>query len=215
MNYLQVVNNVLRRMRENEVSTVTESVYSTMVGDYVNDAYTLISDAWDWSAFRTTLTIETVADIFNYVLVDSQNRIKMLSFLNDSSNWFMKYKPQVWMDNVFLNNDPLKGAPQYFTYNGVDLNGDTQIDIYPIPDGVYTLRYNCILRPENLTSDTDKILIPSQPLIHMSIALLSRERGETGGASAAELYNIADRYLGDAIALDAHKHPEELIWNYI
>ena len=215
MTYLQIVNNVLRRMRENEVSAVSENTYSAMVGDYVNDAYTLVSDAWDWSGFRTTLTIETVEDIFNYILVGSQNRVKLLSFLNDTSNWFMTYKPQVWMDNVFLNNDPLKGPPQYFTYNGVDENGDTQIDIYPIPDAVYTLRYNCVLRPESLVNDSDKVLIPSQPLIHMAIALLSRERGETGGPSAAELYSIADRYLGDAIALDAHKHPEELVWNYI
>lgn len=215
MTYLQIVNNVLRRMREDEVDTVSQNTYSKMVGDFVNDAFRIVADAWDWSGFRTTLTIETIEDVFNYVLTGSANNVKELSFLNDTSNWFMEYKPQVWMDNVFLNQDPVKNSPQYFTYNGVDEEGDTQIDIYPIPDGVYTLRYNCILRPTELTTDAQKVMIPSAPIIHLAIALLARERGETGGTATSEYFGLADKYLSDAIAHDAHKHPEELTWNYI
>jgi len=41
---------------------------------------------------------------------------------------------------------------------------------------------------------------------------LARERGETGGTSTAEYFAVADKSLGDAIALDAQKHPEETIW---
>ena len=36
--YLTIVNHVLRRMRENEVSNVSTNNYSKMVGDFVNDA---------------------------------------------------------------------------------------------------------------------------------------------------------------------------------
>jgi hypothetical protein len=50
------------------------------------------------------------------------------------------------------------------------------------------------------------------PVIHLAIALLARERGETGGTSASEYFGIADNYLSDAIALDAQKHPDETIW---
>jgi hypothetical protein len=46
----------------------------------------------------------------------------------------------------------------------------------------------------------------------MAVALLARERGETGGTSAPEYFGIADKFLSDAIALDAQKHPEETIW---
>ena len=38
MTYLDLVNNVLRRLREDEVSSVSESSYSKLVGDFVNDA---------------------------------------------------------------------------------------------------------------------------------------------------------------------------------
>ena len=36
MTYLQIVNQVLRRMRQAEVASVTESTYSTMIADFVN-----------------------------------------------------------------------------------------------------------------------------------------------------------------------------------
>src|SRR6056300_1108243 len=99
MTYLNLVNNVLRRLREDEVSSVTSNTYSKMVGDFVNDAKKIVEAAWDWSALRTTLTITTTADIFNYVLTGSQNRIKALNVINDTSNVFMEYRPATWFDD--------------------------------------------------------------------------------------------------------------------
>jgi hypothetical protein len=212
MTYLELVNNVLRRMREDEVSTVTENTYSKMVGDFVNDAKNQVEAAWDWSGLRTTLTVTTSADIFNYVLTGSQNRVKALTVINDTSNVFMEYRPATWFDDNYLNKDPISGSPQYYTYNGVNGNGDTQIDVYPKPDGVYAIRFNCVFRNPELSADADKLVIPSAPVIHLAIALLARERGETGGTSAPEYFAIADNYLSDDIALDAQKHPDETIW---
>jgi hypothetical protein len=212
MTYLELVNNVLRRMREDEVSTVTENTYSKMVGDFVNDAKNIVEAAWDWSGLRTTLTVTTSADIFNYVLTGSQNRVKALNVINDTSNVFMEYRPATWFDDNYLNQDPVSGSPQYYTYNGVNSSGDTQIDVYPKPDGVYAIRFNCVFRNPELSADVDELVIPSAPVIHLAIALLARERGETGGTSAPEYFAIADNYLSDAIALDAQKHPDETIW---
>ena len=212
MTYLNVVNNVLRRMREEEVSSVQDNTYAKMVGDFVNDAKRTVEDAWDWSALRTTLTITTTDDIFNYVLTGSQNRIKELNVINDTSNIIMEYRPAKYFDEQYLVQNPVKGSPKFFTYNGVDSDGDTQIDVYPKPDGVYTIRFNCVLRGADLSADSDDLLVPSMPIIHLAIALLARERGETGGTSAPEYFAIADRYLSDAIALDAQKHPEEVIF---
>jgi len=199
-------------MREDEVSSVQSTSYSKMVGDFVNDAKKIVEAAWDWSALRTTLTITTTADIFNYVLTGSQNRIKALNVINDTDNIFMEYRPATWFDDKYLNQDPVSGSPEYYTYNGVDSSGDSQIDVYPKPDGVYTIRFNCIFRNDDLSADVDTLMIPSMPVIHLAIALLARERGETGGTSAPEYFGIADKYLSDAIALDAQKHPDETIW---
>lgn len=212
MTYLNLVNNVLRRLREDTVSTVTNDTYSTMVGDFVNDAKELVETAWDWSALRTTLTITTAADDYTYSLTGSGDKGKVFRVINDTSNLEMQYQTQNWFDNQFFIQNTASGAPEYFTYNGVDASGDTQIDVYPKPDGVYSLKVKMVNRNVPLSNDSDTLAIPSQPVIHMAVALLARERGETGGTSTPEYFAIADRYLSDAIALDAQKHPEETIF---
>lgn len=215
MNYLQAVNSVLRRLREEEVDSVSETLYSKLIGDFVNDAKQLVQDSADWSGLRTTLTVTTSEDIFNYGLTGSQNNIKLLDVLNDTQNNFMQYRDTYWFDNVFLNNTPAKGAPYYFSFNGVDSNGDTLVDVYPIPDGVYDLRFNVILRNDELVEDTDQIVIPNLPIVHLALAMAARERGETGGTSTPEYFAIADKYLSDAIALDLNKNPEQLVYREV
>jgi hypothetical protein len=66
--YLNIVNEVLRRLREDEVSSVTQNTYSKMVGDFVNDAKQIVEDSHDWSALRTTVVVPTVADTTEYSL---------------------------------------------------------------------------------------------------------------------------------------------------
>lgn len=212
MTYLQLVNKVLTRLREETVSTVSQNTYSSLVGELVNDAKRIVEDSWDWSALRTTLTVTTTADIFNYVLTGSGNRAKMLDVINDTSNFFIDYKDAHWFNKAFLVDEPASGSPRYYTFNGVDSNGDTAVDISPIPDGVYTLRFNSVLRTPELENDTDEVTIPTLPVIHFAVALASRERGETGGQSSGELLVMAQQMLSDAIALDAIKHPEETIY---
>jgi hypothetical protein len=200
-------------MRENEVSAVSENTYSAMVGDYVNDAYRLIKDSWKWSSLRQTISIATVDATPSYELTGSDYSLEILSVIDTDTGEFLTYKPQVWFTEKY--NQPLvSGRPTYYTFDG-EASGVPKIKLYPQPNDVYNIAFDVVIRADELTEGSDVVLVPNLPLIHMSIALLSRERGETGGPSAAELYSIADRYLGDAIALDANKHPEELVWNYI
>lgn len=215
MTYLEIVNKVLRRLREDTVETVNQTTYSALIGEFVNDAKRTVEDAWDWSALRTTLTVTTSSDIFNYSLTGSGNRLELLDVVNDTSNFFMKYRDSHWFNKTFLVDEPATGSPMYYGFNGVDVNGDTAVDLSPIPDGVYSLRFNAILRTPELTEDTDEVGIPTLPIIHTAVALAVAERGESGGQSAAELLIIADRMLSDAIALDAYKHPEELVYRAV
>ena len=212
MTYLNLVNNVLRRLREDEVSNVQDTTYSKMVGDFVNDAKRMVEDSWDWSALRTTLSVDTESGTFSYILTGSENRVKVLYAYNDTQDVELRYQTPIWFDQKYMMSSPEEGSPEYYVFNGVDANGDTQVDVYPKPDGIYTLRFNVIQRQDDLTSNTDSLSVPAMPVIHLAVALLARERGETGGTSAPEYFGIADKYLSDAIALDAQKHPEEVIW---
>ena len=212
MTYLQLVNSVLRRLREDEVTTVSQNSYSKLIGEYVNDAKRTVEDAYNWTALRTTLSLTTVPNTFNYVLTGSQNKMTVLDVINDTSNFFMQYRSSSWMNNAFLIDEPPKSTPQFYSFNGVDANGDNAVDVYPKPSGVFQLRFNVVLRTSDFTEDTDNMTVPSSPVIQLATALGARERGETGGTSAVELFGLADNTLSDAIAIDASQHPEETIW---
>jgi len=184
-----------------------------MVDDFVTNSKRIIKRAWIWSAARLAMTITTEEVVFIYVLTGSQNRLKVLDVINDTSNFFVEYRPQRWFDEHYLIQPVVKGTPQYYTFNATDPAGDTQVDLYPKPDGVYKVRVNAIVRDDDLTQDAESVIVPSAPVIHYAVALLARERGETGGISAQEYFGVADRFLSDAIAIDAAKHPEEVIWS--
>ena len=85
MTYLQLVNEVLTRLRESNVSTVTETSYSSLIGLFVNDAKRAVEDAWDWSALSTTITIPTVAGTTLYTVTGSGGRQRSVA-VNDTTN---------------------------------------------------------------------------------------------------------------------------------
>ena len=59
MTYLNLMNNVLRRLREEETTSVTSTTYVKMVGDFINDAKKVVEEATDWSALRETIVVTT------------------------------------------------------------------------------------------------------------------------------------------------------------
>lgn len=219
MTYLQMVNSVLRRLREKEVTTVqglvNQNSYARLIGDFINEAKNTAENAWDWSALRTTLTVTTQNDIFNYILVGSGNRFEVLNVINDTEDRFMQYQTGNWFDKAYLMNDVVEGPPAYYNFNGVDANGDTQVDVYPKPDDAYTLRFNVIKRTPDLSLDADRVLIPSRPIILLAYAMAIEERGEDGGNSSLYAYQMGQSALSDEIALDAARHPENITWTSV
>ena len=49
MTYLELVNDVLIRLREAEVETVSQTDYSKLIGKFVNDAKRQVEDAYSWN----------------------------------------------------------------------------------------------------------------------------------------------------------------------
>jgi hypothetical protein len=214
MNYIQLVNSVLRRLRETEVSSVADNAYSKMIGEFVNDAKRQTEDAYPWNALSDTLTATTGADVFNYILVGSGQRFRVIDVLNDTSNTIVVNAPTRWMDEKFLLTTAQKGAPAYYNFNGVNSNGDTQVDLYPIPNGVYNIRFNIIKPQVPLSADADTLLVPHEPVVFNAVARALAERGEDGGIQSGEMYALYTQSLGDAIAIETGRYIEEQAWEW-
>jgi hypothetical protein len=82
----------------------------------------------------------------------------------------------------------------------------------PIPDDVYPISVLGHRSMADLADDTDELRIPDQPVLYYALGLAARERGEVGGQTAMELFNMAQQYISDSIALDANLSPTEYTW---
>lgn len=211
-NYIQLTNSVLRRLREPEATSVSDNDYVKLIATYINDSKRQVEDAYNWNSLSETLSAVTAADIFNYVLNGSGQRFRCIDIINDTSNIVMQNQTTRWMDKAFLVDNPTKGAPIYFNFNGTNANGDTQVDIYPIPDGVYNLRFNVIKPQVELEANSDKLLVPHEPVILGAFARAIAERGEDAGITGNEAYALYLTSLSDAIALESGRYIEEGEW---
>ena len=214
--YLELVNETLVRLREPEVTAVTDNAYSKLIGRFINDAKRQVEDAYTWNALSETLTVTTSANLFNYVLTGIGQRFKVIDVISAESDWFLNYETTRKMDELFLNSGTvLVGAPDRYNFNGVDSNGDTQVDLYPVPDGVYNIYFNVIKPQAEFTSASTQIKIPSEPVIFLAYAKALNERGEDNGVNSVEAYEIYRQSLSDHIAAEANRYPEELVWGSI
>ncbi len=136
MTYLELINGVLRRLRENTVATATETDYSRLIGDLVNDAKKTVEKSWEWSALRNTVTLNTVSGTYTYALTGAGQDSILKDAMNDTSNLFLRQRTKTYFNTQFYNGTPASGTTNYFTFNSTDANGDIQVDVYPKPDGV-------------------------------------------------------------------------------
>jgi len=211
-NYLELTNEVLIRLREPEASSVSDNAYVKLIAKYVNDSKRQVEDAYNWNALSETLSAVTAADIFNYVLTGTGQRFRVIDVLNDTSNVVMRNASTRWMNDQFLIASPAKGSPHYYNFNGTNTDGDTQVDLYPIPNGVYNIRFNVIRPQVELVANSDKLLVPHEPVILAALARAQAERGEDGGVQSAETYALFKQSLADAIGLESARYVEEEAW---
>jgi hypothetical protein len=211
--YLDTVNNVLRRLREPTVQSVDDTPYSSMIGVLVNDAKREVEDANDWNSLSSTVTVSTVAGTYNYTLTGAGTRFRVIDVVNDTSNVVVNYAPTSWMTQQFLfTSSTDRGTPMYYNFNGVDTNGDTQVDLFERPDGVYSLRFNLIVPQADLTNNSSRVLVPAHLVAMLAYAKAIAERGEDGGNLSSEAYALFKNALANEVAIERNRYSEEMNW---
>lgn len=208
--YLGLVNEVLVLLREPEVSSVSENSLSSLVGKFVNAAKRQICDAYDWDAFNTPVTITTVAgQVGNYSLTNAGRRFKTMDVINTTNYYQLTPLSHTDHDTFYYTiPSPIQALPMYYTIQGVDSNGDTQVKFWPVPDKVYSIRFSLIVPEEDFVNDTDTTKLAKDPIVLNAYARALVERGEDGGLSSSEAYALARAAMSDLIALELARSPE-------
>ena len=208
MTYLELINDVLVRLRETTVSTTTETTYSTLIGKFVNDAKSQIEDAFSWNALGQTITVTTTASTASYSLTGAGQKFQVMDVINTTSNVGLTNISFVDM-NRKLNFTPLVNSiPTEFAFDGVDASYDTKVNLYPIPDGAYTIKFALTVPQATLSSGSTVVLVSDVLVAQNAYARALVERGEDGGLSSSEAYLLYKSMLSDQIALEGTRYPE-------
>jgi len=208
MTYLELVNDVLVRLREPTVSTVIQTAYSTLIGKFVNDAKRQIEDAFAWNVLGQTITVTTASSTASYALTGAGQKFQVMDVINTTSNVGLINISFVDM-NRKLNFTPLVNSiPTEFAFDGVNGSYDTKVNLYPIPDGVYTIKFSLTVPQATLSSDATIVSVADTLVSQNAYARALVERGEDGGLSSSEAYLLYKSMLSDYIALEGTRYPE-------
>jgi hypothetical protein len=208
MTYLELVNDVLVRLRETAVSTVSESSYSALIGKFVNDAKRQIEDAYAWNVLGRTITLSTTSGTYEYGLTGAGQKFQVIDVINVTSNVGMKNIDFASMNRKQNFSTPVSGIPYEYAFDGVDTNYDTKVTIYPRPDGVYSIPFSLTVPQATLSSDATIVAVPDVLVVQNAYARALVERGEDGGLSSSEAYQLYKAMLSDYIALEGTRYPE-------
>ena len=207
MTYLELVNDVLTRLRETNVSTVSETSYSALVGKFVNDAKRQIEDSYTWNALSQTITITTVAAQSSYSLTGAGQKFRLMDAINTTSVITLDNITVADMNRKLNFGTPSQSIPSEFCFNGVDGSGDTKIDLFPVPSGVFTLLFDVIVPQATLSSDGTSVKVLDYLVTQSAYARGLIERGEDGGTASNEAYALFRGMLSDAIAMESTRYP--------
>jgi hypothetical protein len=208
MTYLQLINDVLVRLRETQVSSSNETTYSTLIGRFVNDAKRQIEDSFSWNVLGKTVTVTTTPGTYIYSLTGAGQKFQVMDVLNVTSNVGMRNISFVEMNRFQNFATPGQGIPDTFAFDGVDGNGDTKVVLYARPDGVYTIPFSLTVPQAPLTTDNTLVLVSDSLVVQNAYARALVERGEDGGLNSSEAYQLYKGMLADQIALEGTRYPE-------
>jgi hypothetical protein len=211
MTYLQLVNDVLARLREEDVMSVSSSDYSMLVGKWVNDAKYQVESAWEWDALHTVVSVSLTPGTSNYVVTGSGIRQKSVTVNNTTDTAKLTNVPLQWILDQQQLSTVTTGSPCYYAWNGN--NGtDSKVEVFPTPDAADVLKFNMYVPQAVLSADADVLLVPSEAVIAGAYSRALVERGEDGGLNSSEAYMLAKAILADQIAIEANRDIEYSVW---
>jgi hypothetical protein len=209
MTYLELVNDVLIRLRESSVSTVGETTYSSLIGKFVNDAKRQIEDSYNWNCLAQTITVTTTSGTSSYALTGAGQKFRVNDALNTTSLIGLRNIEFVDMNRKLNLGAPSQSIPSEFCFSGVDGNGDTKVDLFPVPNGAFTLLFDLTIPQANLSADGTSVKVLDYLVTQSAYARALIERGEDGGTNSNEAYALFRGMLSDAIAMESTRYPED------
>lgn len=211
--YLDLVNDVLIRLREPEVANVSDTTYSKLIGKFVNDAKRQVENAYDWNDVAETFTITTSAGTYQYPLTSVNSRYKILQVIDNTKNITLNPCAVAWFNRQITQDNPTNNDPYMYVVDGVNVSRQPLINFWPIPSGTNSINVYLSNPQDDLSDDTDVLYVPYEPVVLGAYARALVERGEDGGLNSSEAYQLFRTSLSDQIALESSRSVEGANWS--
>jgi hypothetical protein len=231
MTYREIINSVLRRLREDTIDSdwsgalydsVSVSDYQKLIGELVNDSKKNVESYHDWNALRESFNVKTQSGNMQYTLGDALRgagvSFKVLDVICQDTGQVLSQVTNDWInEQVFPLAQASSGLPTYYAFNGIsqastDREPDFNIDFYPVPNSEQTISVNIVGAQKELTTAAQVLRVPSQPVILGAWARAIGERGEDGGTISSAVAAEARDSLNLCIQLDAGNMEYERDW---
>lgn len=209
MTYLDLINEVLTRLREPTVSNLTED-YTKLIGALVNDAKRDVESFHDWLILRETKDITTVSGTDRYSLSSGQE-IKILGVINQSTGTQLIQVSREYLNNVRYPTIST-GEPHYYGVSGVDSSNNLKVELSPQPVSAQVISFDLVKFQNELSVTTDVLSVPEKPVILGSWARAIAERGEDGGTQSSIVAIEYKNSLNKAISVDSGMTDYENDW---
>jgi hypothetical protein len=216
MTYIDLINTVLRRLREDSIDTAASwsgslissnilSDYQIMIGDIVNEAKREVEDAWNWSILRASPTIATVNGTQAYNIPGTNERSKILMAQEQSNGYVMQEMSDRYLQFTKYPTASVQfGTPDYYSVTGIDpATNEIIVEFDTVPNAAYNITFRVVNPQNDLSLATDVIRVPHQPVMLGALARAIAERGEDGGSMSDMVAMQYQNALADAIQLDA------------
>ena len=221
---LQIVNKVLVRLREDEVSSVTSSAYAKLIGTFVNDAKADLDDMWFWTVYEEEINTTILSDgTRSYDLSTTGDRSWMIRYTDDTRP--LAYDVTAG-EETQLQDIPYKHLRHWrnsFKGTPDNLGQPREFSIYPASDG---RGYGLELKQGSTTTrswrsywynpqddlaldgndDSTVILLPERPIYLRALFYAANERGEEMGEPGSILSTLSRDSVAAAMEIDMQVH---------
>jgi len=221
MIYRDIINEVLRRLREDQMTDWSGNLsssngptdYHKMVGDFVNDAKYEVEHYWDWQVLRVTSAISTSDGVMSYSLLGADRDFKVLDVIDTSTGLALKQMSSADINaKVFPLANLAKGEPVGYGFNGIDDNLDMVVDVWPLPNDTRQINFNVVKPQDRLQLADTHCYVSEQAVILGAYMRALAERGEDGGTQVSVAAQEYNNILSRAIQIDSGKTQMEMDW---
>jgi len=222
MTYREIMNEVLRRLREDQLnddwtgnlSTANgPSDYHKMIGDFVNDAKYEVEQYWDWQVLRVTSAILTETGKMSYSLVGADRDFKVLDVIDTTTGIHLEQMSSSQLNTLSFPTSSLAvGPPTGYGFNGIDANLDTVVDVWPLPNDARQINFNVVKPQDKLQAATTHCYVNEQVVILGAYMRAMAERGEDGGTQVSVAAQEYNNILSRIIQIDSGKTQMENDW---